>query len=166
MQISPSVNDPDRGCKVACQDEYIAYRFYLVNGEQGYFPFGTKCSRADNDHRYCVNGKCLEFDANDIPLVEPQISLAHYRTKRTTSDAMNSRVQQTHATPTLNATNDLLTGFLHDVEQLKSHLNGNISTDAFIDCFRRLQKRFFLSGTIDAKQIDMRTPIVQTAIHH
>lgn len=57
MQISPSIIDPDRGCKVACQDEYIYHRFYLVNGDQGYFPFGTKCSKTDN--RYCVNGKCL-----------------------------------------------------------------------------------------------------------
>lgn len=57
MQISPSIIDPDRGCKVACQDEYIYHRFYLVNGDHGYFPFGTKCSKTDN--RYCVNGKCL-----------------------------------------------------------------------------------------------------------
>jgi len=57
MQIAPSIEDPDRSCKVACQDELIVHRFYLVNGEQGYFPFGTKCSK--NENRYCVNGKCL-----------------------------------------------------------------------------------------------------------
>lgn len=57
MQILPSIKDPDRGCKVACQDESLRHRFYFVNGEQGFFPFGTKCSSSDN--RYCVNGKCL-----------------------------------------------------------------------------------------------------------
>lgn len=116
IQISPSVNDPDRGCKVACQDEHIAYRFYLVNGEQGYFPFGTKCSRAD-DNRYCVNGKCLEFDENDIPFVEPQISLAHYRSKRRASESMYfSEISKRMA----NATNELLKGFLNDVEHQMS----------------------------------------------
>lgn len=59
MQISASVEDPDRSCKIACQDNYIKHRFYLVNGEQGFLPFGTKCSNQVNDKRYCVNGKCL-----------------------------------------------------------------------------------------------------------
>lgn len=60
MQISPSIEDPDRACRIACQDQYLNHRFYLVNGEQGLFPFGTKCSfKNGNDKRYCVNGKCL-----------------------------------------------------------------------------------------------------------
>lgn len=83
MQIAPGPNDPDRGCKVACQDEYLSHRFYLVNGDQGYFPYGTKCSRDSiNDNRYCVNGKCLQFDQRNIPLVESHISLALYRSRR------------------------------------------------------------------------------------
>lgn len=119
MQISPSTNDPDRGCKVACQDAYIAYRFYLVNGEQGYFPFGTKCSRMD-ENRYCVNGKCLEFDENNIPFVEPEISLAHYRSKRRAPDTANIGKEQAK-----NETSELLNGFLNDVEQqLKSRIDG------------------------------------------
>ena len=77
--------DPDRGCKVACQDEYLRHRFYLVNGEQGYFPFGTKCSKT-SDNRYCVNGKCLEFGEDNLPLVESYISLALYRSRREISD--------------------------------------------------------------------------------
>ena len=83
MQILPSVEDPDRGCKVACQDEHLRHRFYLVNGEQGFFPFGTKCSR--NENRYCVNGKCLQFGSDNIPLNESYISLAVYRSKRDTT---------------------------------------------------------------------------------
>lgn len=86
MQIAPSSIDPDRGCKVACQDEYLTHRFYLVNGDQGYFPFGTKCSRdTSNDNRYCVNGKCLQFDQRNIPLVESHISLALYRSRRSST---------------------------------------------------------------------------------
>lgn len=89
MQIAASASDPDRGCKVACQDEYLPHRFYLVNGEQGYFPFGTKCSRSNDNNRYCVNGKCLEFGADNIPLVESHISLALYRSKRELSVPRN-----------------------------------------------------------------------------
>lgn len=59
-QILASAGDPDRACKVACQDEYLSHRYYLVYGDQGHFPFGTKCSaRGTDDNRYCVNGKCL-----------------------------------------------------------------------------------------------------------
>lgn len=93
MQIAPSPIDPDRGCKVACQDEYLPHRFYLVNGDQGFFPFGTKCSRDSvNDNRYCVNGKCLQFDQRNIPLVESHISLALYRSRRslTTGETQSS----------------------------------------------------------------------------
>ncbi|XP_031616412.1 A disintegrin and metalloproteinase with thrombospondin motifs adt-1 isoform X2 [Contarinia nasturtii] len=94
MQIAPSSIDPDRGCKVACQDEYLSHRFYLVNGDQGFFPYGTKCSRdAASDNRYCVNGKCLQFDQRNIPLVESHISLALYRSRRSSTqsnDAQNN----------------------------------------------------------------------------
>lgn len=58
MQIAPSVEDPDRSCRIACQDNFIRHRFYLVNGEQGHFPFGARCNH-DEPNRYCVNGKCL-----------------------------------------------------------------------------------------------------------
>lgn len=92
MQIAPSTIDPDRGCKVACQDEYLTHRFYLVNGDQGFFPFGTKCSRdTSDDNRYCVNGKCLQFDQRNIPLVESHISLALYRSRR--SSAANEAIR-------------------------------------------------------------------------
>lgn len=98
-QIAASVNDPDRSCKVACQDGYIDHRFYLVNGEQGFFPFGTKCSKKEN--RYCVSGKCLvstviiiltrertfqyilqHFGDDDIPSNEFYQTLALFRNKR------------------------------------------------------------------------------------
>lgn len=52
--------DPDRPCRVACQDETIPHRFYLVNGEDGWFPFGTDCSKGTaNKKAYCISGKCL-----------------------------------------------------------------------------------------------------------
>lgn len=85
MQIAPSPMDPDRSCKVACQDEFLRHRYYLVNGDNGYFPFGTRCSR-NNDNRYCVNGKCLEFGDDNVPVVESFISLELYRSRRSTPD--------------------------------------------------------------------------------
>jgi hypothetical protein len=52
--------DPDRPCRVACQDESVSHRFYLVNGEEGWFPFGTDCGRGVRSRQaYCVSGKCL-----------------------------------------------------------------------------------------------------------
>uniref|UniRef100_A0A1B0GKN0 Putativedisintegrin and metalloproteinase with thrombospondin motifs 18 n=1 Tax=Lutzomyia longipalpis TaxID=7200 RepID=A0A1B0GKN0_LUTLO len=80
MQISPSIEDPDRSCKVACQDEYIGHRFYLVNGEQGYFPFGTKCSKTEK--RFCVRGRCLEFGPDNMPLRESHSNLALYHNRK------------------------------------------------------------------------------------
>lgn len=79
-QIAASIDEPDRSCRVGCQDELIKYRFYLVNGRYGHFPLGTKCS--NTQERYCVNGKCLEFGANNIPLKESHISLALFRKRR------------------------------------------------------------------------------------
>lgn len=104
MQIAPSSTDPDRGCKVACQDEYLQHRFYLVNGDQGFFPYGTKCSRdTANDNRYCVNGKCLQFDQRNIPLVESHISLALYRSRRSSSKNENTKNSNKVISPNGNA---------------------------------------------------------------
>ncbi|XP_037942184.1 uncharacterized protein LOC119675069 [Teleopsis dalmanni] len=79
-QIAASINEPDRSCRVGCQDEFIKYRFYLVNGKYGHFPLGTKCS--NTEERYCVNGKCLEFGPNNIPQQQSHISLALFRNRR------------------------------------------------------------------------------------
>lgn len=52
--------DPDRACRIACQDENVLHRFYLVNGEDGWFPFGTDCSHGDATKKaYCIRGRCL-----------------------------------------------------------------------------------------------------------
>ncbi|CAG9856832.1 unnamed protein product [Phyllotreta striolata] len=78
MQISPAIEDPDRSCRVACQDDFISHRFYLVNGEDGWFPFGTDCSKgmASNKKATCVSGKCLEFGEDDTPLSQSEFTLA------------------------------------------------------------------------------------------
>lgn len=69
VQLSPTSDDAHRPCRVACQDEAVLHRFYLVNGEEGWLPFGTDCSRGDASKRaYCVAGKCLEFGSDDTPL--------------------------------------------------------------------------------------------------
>lgn len=66
-----------------------------VNGEQGFFPFGTKCSRSSiNDNRYCVNGKCLQFDERNIPFVESHINLALYRSRRSTNDFISYEIEK------------------------------------------------------------------------
>ncbi|XP_018335694.1 A disintegrin and metalloproteinase with thrombospondin motifs adt-1 [Agrilus planipennis] len=72
LQIFPNdEEDVDRPCKVACQDDKILHRFYLVNGKGGWFPFGTECSGRNMKRKaYCVSGKCIEFTQEDVPLSE------------------------------------------------------------------------------------------------
>ncbi|CAB3229125.1 unnamed protein product [Arctia plantaginis] len=73
MQISPALEDPDRPCRIACQDERVAHRFYLVNGHEGWFPLGTACGKRNAS--YCVSGKCLEFGPDNTPLSEMVFTL-------------------------------------------------------------------------------------------
>ncbi|KAG7301272.1 hypothetical protein JYU34_014187 [Plutella xylostella] len=73
MQISPALEDPDRPCRVACQDEGVSHRFYLVNGQEGWFPLGTACGKRNTS--YCVSGKCLEFGPDNTPLSEMVFTL-------------------------------------------------------------------------------------------
>ncbi|XP_062131413.1 A disintegrin and metalloproteinase with thrombospondin motifs 16 isoform X1 [Drosophila sulfurigaster albostrigata] len=79
-QISASIEEPDRSCRVGCQDEFITYRYYLVNGKNGHFPIGTRCSQVDR--RYCLYGKCLEFGTDNMLKQQSHISLALFRSKR------------------------------------------------------------------------------------
>ncbi|KAJ2948705.1 hypothetical protein O0L34_g7960 [Tuta absoluta] len=73
MQISPALEDPDRPCRIACQDERVSHRFYLVNGQEGWFPLGTSCGKKNSS--YCVSGKCLEFGPDNTPLSEMVFTL-------------------------------------------------------------------------------------------
>ncbi|CAL4061236.1 unnamed protein product, partial [Meganyctiphanes norvegica] len=69
MQLSSTSDDPDRACIVACQDMSLTYRFYRVNGRDGWFPFGTDCARGQEGRlAYCLNGKCLDFSKDGTPL--------------------------------------------------------------------------------------------------
>ncbi|KMY95877.1 A disintegrin and metalloproteinase with thrombospondin motifs 16 [Drosophila simulans] len=86
-QISASIDEPDRSCRVGCQDEFIKYRYYLVNGRNGHFPPGTRCSPVGK--RYCVYGRCLEFGDDDLPLDKTHISLGQLRTRRKRSSPSN-----------------------------------------------------------------------------
>ena len=55
MQLTSTSVDPDRACKVACQDRDFSYRFYMVSGEKGWFPYGTDCGRGTAGREaYCI----------------------------------------------------------------------------------------------------------------
>ncbi|KAL1463754.1 hypothetical protein WDU94_015478 [Cyamophila willieti] len=76
VQLSPTAEDPHRPCRVACQDEAVLHRFYLVNGEEGWLPFGTDCSRGEVGKKaFCVTGKCLDFGSDDTPLHDVEFTL-------------------------------------------------------------------------------------------
>jgi hypothetical protein len=34
----------------------------------GKFPFGTDCSFGSGEKAYCLNGKCVKFGDNDLPV--------------------------------------------------------------------------------------------------
>jgi hypothetical protein len=41
----------------------------MVNGEEGWFPAGTDCSRGEPDKKtFCLGGKCVDFGGDDTPL--------------------------------------------------------------------------------------------------
>lgn len=86
MQLTNTAIDPDRACQVACQDREISYRFYMVSGEKGWFPYGTDCSRGiGSKDAYCVKGRCLEFGLDGTPLYVPLLGEEnglHYLFKR------------------------------------------------------------------------------------
>lgn len=59
------------GCIVACEDRLWKDIHYQMDAfDDGKFPFGTDCST--NDRRgYCLNGKCIHFDKNEISYDTP-----------------------------------------------------------------------------------------------
>ncbi|XP_047739971.1 uncharacterized protein LOC108672601 [Hyalella azteca] len=82
MQLSNTASDPDRACTVACQDLTLHYRFYRVNGRDGWFPFGTDCSGGQTGRpKHCLNGKCLDFDVEGIPLQLNEVSAVGPRSR-------------------------------------------------------------------------------------
>ncbi|KAF2894409.1 hypothetical protein ILUMI_11760 [Ignelater luminosus] len=124
MQISAALEDPDRPCRVACQDENIPHRFYLVNGEEGWFPFGTDCSKGMSDKKaYCISGKCLEFGSDDTPVSESEFTLPLL--SRTRRSLHNNRKKVTAV---------LGESELEDIiQRLNRTLSGNFSY-CFINC--------------------------------
>ena len=82
-QLESTAGDPDRACRVACQDSTVSHRwstihtptpacrFYMVTGEKGWLPYGTDCSGEARREAYCVKGRCLEFGGDGTPLYEP-----------------------------------------------------------------------------------------------
>ncbi|XP_044263790.1 A disintegrin and metalloproteinase with thrombospondin motifs adt-1-like [Tribolium madens] len=114
MQIPPALEDPDRPCRVACQDENISHRYYLVNGEEGWFPFGTDCSRSSAEKKaYCISGKCLEFGPDDTPMSESEFTLPLLSRNRRSLELNSTRVMAK-----LNQ---------HQLEQIISELNRTLT---------------------------------------
>ncbi|KAH8401413.1 hypothetical protein KR009_005346 [Drosophila setifemur] len=95
-QISASIDEPDRSCRVGCQDELIKYRYYLVNGRNGHFPPGTRCSPVGK--RYCVSGRCVEFGDDNLPLDKTHIGPGQLRI------GFSRRRRSLPSTPDINST--------------------------------------------------------------
>ncbi|XP_059477396.1 A disintegrin and metalloproteinase with thrombospondin motifs adt-1-like [Neocloeon triangulifer] len=119
MQISPSVEDPDRPCRVACQDEAVPHRFYLVNGEEGWFPFGTDCGRGSRQ-AYCVSGKCLEFGADLTPRLLhrlfPAAAVHHLLRPAAPERRRRSVLPPANHSVTATLDSDTLTDLIHAIE--------------------------------------------------
>lgn len=141
MQISPSIEDPDRSCKIACQDGNISHRFYLVNGEDGWFPFGTECSKGGIKEAYCINGKCLEFGSDGTPLSENEFTLPLLsRNKRSVnimSPKIKVKLQQTDLDEIVKSFNKTILGGLTENRNIFDldwenpiHINLEISAPA------------------------------------
>ncbi|BES91313.1 Reprolysin (M12B) family zinc metalloprotease [Nesidiocoris tenuis] len=91
IQLLQTQDDEDRACRIACQDETVPNRFYLVNGEEGWFPFGTDCGK-NNPSRlaYCVSGKCLDFNIDGSPIHESVNNFPRFKSRRKRSYEIDS----------------------------------------------------------------------------
>ena len=96
------------------------HRFYLVNGEHGFFPFGTKCSsyKIGDDKRFCVNGKCLKFGNDDVPIIGTLIS--NYNFNRSKRNLRRPKRDFTYYKPSHSFIEFMNQDY---IEQLLSHLN-------------------------------------------
>ncbi|XP_074000179.1 A disintegrin and metalloproteinase with thrombospondin motifs adt-2-like isoform X1 [Rhodnius prolixus] len=82
MQLSATIEDPDRACRVACQDGAVFNRFYLVNGEEGWLPYGADCARGQPSTKHCVSGRCVEFGSDDTPVHDLVASLPNFHIRQ------------------------------------------------------------------------------------
>ncbi|GFY71650.1 a disintegrin and metalloproteinase with thrombospondin motifs adt-1 [Trichonephila inaurata madagascariensis] len=68
-QLPPQPGNPHSACIVACQDRVWQDTHYQMDVyEDGKFPFGTDCSPDHRTKAYCLNGRCLQFSDDGIPL--------------------------------------------------------------------------------------------------
>lgn len=137
MQISPSIEDPDRSCRIACQDKFIIHRFYLVNGDHGFYPYGTRCSFKSDDKRYCVNGKCLKFGADDTPVNGHFHN--HFRIRSKRSLAKRNRRHYSSYTPV--------------------HFNESVSQEYLNRIVSKIDFRIERDREVDEGHIDLGNPV-------
>ena len=75
VQLKSNLIDPNRPCKVACQDKFAAHRYYIISNKSGWFPNGMACEFTnDEPTSYCVMGRCMKFDKglNKISLMKKE----------------------------------------------------------------------------------------------
>ncbi|KAI1280503.1 A disintegrin and metalloproteinase with thrombospondin motifs 16 [Halotydeus destructor] len=81
-QLAPRTENPHSSCIVACQDRVWRDIYYQMDAfEDGKFPLGTDCSLGSNNlHKgYCINGKCIKFNDDDVPIDENEEDARHVR---------------------------------------------------------------------------------------
>lgn len=60
-------------CVVACQDRIWTDIHYQMDAfEDGKFPFGTACDLENHKSSYCLNGKCVKFNDEDLPVEDSE----------------------------------------------------------------------------------------------
>lgn len=73
--MSTAGNPGTTSCIVACQDRVWRDIHYQMDAfDDGKFPLGTDCSFGSNVKSFCINGKCLKFDDEDLPLDQRKYS--------------------------------------------------------------------------------------------
>lgn len=144
MQISPSLEDPDRSCRVACQDKFIPHRFYLVNGDHGFYPYGTKCSFKNDDKRFCVNGKCLKFGEDDTPVNGNFHNNFSFRSKRSLTS--RNRRHYTYYAP--------------------ANFNESVSQDYLKRLLSNIDLKNNRDKVVDGQHIDLNNPVFVYSNEH
>ncbi|RWS08652.1 A disintegrin and metalloproteinase with thrombospondin motifs 16-like protein, partial [Dinothrombium tinctorium] len=81
-QLGARSDNPHASCVIACQDRVWKDIHYQMDAfEDGKFPFGADCSFDSRDGRkaYCINGKCVHFDENDMPIDEVENDIQYVK---------------------------------------------------------------------------------------
>uniref|UniRef100_T1KD58 Peptidase M12B domain-containing protein n=1 Tax=Tetranychus urticae TaxID=32264 RepID=T1KD58_TETUR len=131
-QLPPRPDNPHSSCVIACQDRVWKDMHYQMDAfDDGKFPLGTKCSLGVNAGKkaYCVNGQCVLFDENDLPLVEGESKLENIKLLFGRKHQFLNRHRRSVVSTNISLKNKTDTEKRKPEKQAVDHFNGGINSE-------------------------------------